>query len=91
MLALYSVLVMLVMSLVLGLLIAVFSRVFEIKKDPRVSKIAAILPAYNCGSCGFSGCEQYAQAVVDGKAPDNRCTPGGATVAAKVREVMSAS
>lgn len=91
MLTLYSVLLMLVMSLVLGLLIAIFSRVFEIKQDPRVAQVASVLPAYNCGACGFAGCNDYALAVVEGKAPDNRCSPGGAPVAAKIRDLLSAS
>lgn len=80
--------VMLCLSLLMGILIAVLSRYFEAVKDPRQDKVLALLPAYNCGNCGFPGCAQYAAAVVAGKAPANKCSPGGIEVASKIRSVL---
>lgn len=35
------------------------------------------LPQTQCRQCGFDGCAQYAKALAGGKAPANRCAPGG--------------
>lgn len=43
-----------------------------------VEEIEAILPQTQCRQCGFSGCRAYAQAMSEGRAPINRCAPGGA-------------
>jgi len=86
-----SVALMAVLSTVLGVLILVFSRVFEVKVDPRIEAVNAVLPAYNCGSCGYPGCIQYATAVVSEGVPPTKCTPGGPEVAAKIREILEKS
>ena len=44
------------LGLVAGVLLTVASKVFEVKVDERIEKVAEALPQVNCGSCGFSGC-----------------------------------
>ncbi|MGC8765281.1 MAG: RnfABCDGE type electron transport complex subunit B [Brevinematia bacterium] len=88
MLILNSMLVMFGISLVLGTMIAIFSKVFEIKKDPLLEELVAALPAYNCGACGFPGCEQYAEAVYKKEAPPSKCAPGGKEVTDKLNEIL---
>lgn len=39
--------------------------------------IERLLPQTQCRQCGFDGCAQYAAAVAEGRAPINRCAPGG--------------
>lgn len=39
--------------------------------------IDALLPQTQCGDCGFSGCFPYAEALVAGVSPIDRCPPGG--------------
>lgn len=41
-------------------------------------RIDALLPQTQCTKCGYDGCQPYAQAMADGRAPINRCAPGGA-------------
>lgn len=77
MLFLFSAVLMLSLGLILGTLIAVFARVFEVKEDPRIGRVAEILPSYNCGACGYPGCRPYAEAIVLQKAPHDKCGPGG--------------
>lgn len=88
MLILNAVLIMLAVSLFLGLMIAIFAKVFEVKVDPRIEKISKTLPGYNCGACGFAGCSQYAEAIVKENVDFKKCNPGGAEVAAKIDEVL---
>ena len=40
--------------------------------------IDALLPQTQCTKCGFAGCRPYAEAIAAGRAPINRCPPGGA-------------
>lgn len=40
--------------------------------------IDALLPQTQCTRCGEPDCRRYAEAIADGRAPINRCPPGGA-------------
>ena len=63
-----------------SIILAVASRVFYVKEDPRVEAVLEALPGANCGGCGFAGCEGYANAVVnDPCVAANKCCAGGAT------------
>ena len=76
-----------VLGAVSGVLLTVVSKVFAVKTDPRLEAVTEALPQVNCGSCGYSGCADYANAVIGG-APCNLCRPGGAAVSAKLSEIM---
>ncbi|MBN1883359.1 MAG: RnfABCDGE type electron transport complex subunit B [Deltaproteobacteria bacterium] len=54
--------------------LAVASRVFYVKMDPRVSTIVDILPGANCGGCGYGGCSALAQAIVSGEGNIEACS-----------------
>lgn len=76
------------MGLLFGLVLAIASRVFYVKTDPRLDQLIEALPGANCGGCGFSGCAAYAQAVLEGKAPVGKCASGGDAAAEKMAEIM---
>lgn len=42
-----------------------------------VKAVNALLPQTQCGDCGYAGCLPYAEALVKGLAPIDRCPPGG--------------
>ncbi|MGM9625300.1 MAG: RnfABCDGE type electron transport complex subunit B [Eubacteriales bacterium] len=75
-------------SLVLGLMLAVASKVFAVKVDPRIPEIVEALPGANCGGCGFSGCSACAEAIVNGKAKVSACPVGGQNSADKIAVIM---
>lgn len=75
-------------GLVLGALLAAASRVFNVKTDERIERIAEILPNANCGACGFAGCTAYANAVIKGEAPANACVPGSAAVTQGIARIL---
>lgn len=64
---LYSILLMLGLAIVLGVLIVLFSILFHVEEDPRVSEVEKMLPNYNCGACGKAGCHDMAEAIVSGE------------------------
>lgn len=63
-------------SLILGILLALFIKFFGIEEDEKAKNIRALLPGINCGACGFKGCDDYAAALAEGKAKPNLCVPG---------------
>ncbi|MDH4232607.1 MAG: RnfABCDGE type electron transport complex subunit B, partial [Nitrospirota bacterium] len=64
---------------IFGLGLAFAAKRFAVQIDPRVEKVKDVLAHAHCGACGYAGCEQYAEAVVNN--PDvspNLCIPAGA-------------
>ena len=59
-----AVVVLAVLGAVFGFILAVASKVFEVKKDPREEEILSHLAGANCGGCGFAGCRGMADALV---------------------------
>ena len=77
-----------IVGLAIGIFLGIFSEVFKVEVDERVTKVRECLPGNNCGGCGYAGCDAVAEAIVKGIAPTNACPVGGANVAAKISEVM---
>ncbi len=71
-----------------GVLLAAASKIFNVKTDERVEKLTSALPGINCGACGFSGCEGYANAIAKDGAALNLCKTGGAQTLAEISEIM---
>lgn len=69
----YAVLILGGLGGVFGLLLAGASRVFAVKKDPRLALILECLPGANCGGCGYPGCANCAAAILAKEAPVNAC------------------
>jgi len=76
-----------VLGIVFSVGLVVAARFFGVERDPVVGHVLEALPGINCGGCGYSGCEAYAEAVAGG-APVNLCTAGGADVTALLAEIM---
>ena len=72
----------------LGLVLAIASRVFYVKVDERVEQITECLPGANCGGCGYAGCAALADAIVKGEAKTTACGAGGPKVARKIAAIM---
>lgn len=75
-------------GLLFGGLLAFASRVFAVPTDPRVEAILEVLPAAQCGACGYPGCSGFADAVAKGQAAPELCVVGGPTVFSAVNEIM---
>jgi RnfABCDGE-type electron transport complex B subunit len=84
----YAIVVLGVLGALFGLILAIASKVFEVKKDPREEAILSHLAGANCGGCGYPGCAGCASAILAGNAPVNACAPAGAANAAAIAEIM---
>ena len=82
------VLFFLLISAVAGILLTVAGKIFFVKTDETVEKILEALPGANCGGCGYSGCEGYANAVAKGEAAPDLCKPGGSEANAKICDAL---
>lgn len=83
-----SIMTLFALGLTASIILAVASRVFFVREDPRVAAVLEALPGANCGGCGFAGCEGYASAVVnDPDIPANKCCAGGAGTSVAVGEL----
>ncbi|MCG8412308.1 MAG: Fe-S cluster domain-containing protein [Bacteroidales bacterium] len=62
---------------------------FKVYEDPRIDQVEEILPAANCGGCGYPGCRGFAEALV--KADDLSsyyCPVGGNDAMTKAAEIL---
>jgi RnfABCDGE-type electron transport complex B subunit len=83
-----AILVLGIMGGVFGLILAIASKVFAVKIDPRLAAIAEHLAGANCGGCGYAGCSDCASHILEGSAPVNACAPAGAANAAAIAQIM---
>lgn len=56
-----------------------------------VAALRDTLPGFDCEACGFPTCDDYAQAIADGKAGPDACLPGGAPVLQRLKRAAQAA
>lgn len=88
---LIPVVVVAVIGLIAGLGLSIASVVMAVPVNEKAEKIREVLPGANCGACGYSGCDGYAQALADGAKVLTLCAPGGASVAEEIGAVLGTS
>jgi len=74
--------------LVFAGLLGVAKEKLKVVEDPRIEEITEVLPAANCGGCGFAGCADFAKAVVEQRAECDGCPVGGSKTAEKVAAIL---
>ncbi len=80
--------VLVALSAFFGFILGIFSKIFQVKEDPRIEKIVSALPGANCGACGFSGCQAFAEAILQGKAQIDACKAGGEETITQISEAL---
>jgi len=83
-----AVLVMLALAGAFAVLLGWANVRWKIEVPPQLGQLIDALPGVNCGACGFVGCAEYAEAVLAGAAPPDKCPVGGAPVARRLAEIM---
>ncbi|MDR2031356.1 MAG: RnfABCDGE type electron transport complex subunit B [Azoarcus sp.] len=76
-----AVLSLTVLGAALGLVLGVAGRFLAVEANVAVAELEKLLPATNCGQCGFPGCSGAAAAILAGEASPACCPPGGKAVA----------
>lgn len=75
-------------GLIAGVGLALASKFMAVPVDETQEKLREVLPGANCGACGFSGCDGYAEALSCNKASPDKCAPGGKAVAEALAEIL---
>ncbi len=52
------------LALIAAIILYFVAQKFKVYEDPRIDEVQDILPAANCGGCGFAGCRNFAEALV---------------------------
>lgn len=78
---LLAVILVAALGLIAGLILAIASVLMAVPVDEKTQKLREMLPGINCGACGYSGCEGYADAMANHGAAVGLCSPGGDAVA----------
>ena len=76
------------MGVIFGALLAIASKIFEVKKDERIPMVLDLLPGANCGGCGYAGCSAYAEAMVLEGVPTNYCPSCSDEAIKKISEIL---
>ncbi len=84
-------LVVTVICLELGVILSVAAHFMRVEENDTVKKVRAALPSVNCGACGYTGCDEYARAIVEQGAKTNLCIPGADSVSKEISEIMGVS
>lgn len=81
---------MLALAVIVTFVLGWANEAFHVEVDPRIDKVNEALPGANCGGCGYVGCGEYAEAVVNGKGQValDLCPVGGKGVAAELAEIL---
>lgn len=75
-------------GIIAAIILALASHYMSVPVDEKMIKIRECLPGANCGACGYTGCDGYAEALARGEAAPNLCIPGGAAAAEGIAEVL---
>jgi electron transport complex protein RnfB len=76
------------LTLAFATLLGVAKEKLRVDEDPRIAEINDVLPAANCGGCGYAGCADFAKAVVEQRAPCSGCPVGGSETANRIAEIL---
>jgi len=62
---------------------------FKVIEDPRIDLVTDLLPAANCGGCGFAGCRNFAETIVKSGSLENlNCPVGGNDVMKQIANAL---
>ncbi len=62
------------LTLVLSTALVLANRRLYVEEDPRIDAVEDMLPATNCGGCGYPGCRPFAEALISGEVLPGKCS-----------------
>ncbi len=77
------------LALIAAIILYFVAQKFKVYEDPRIDEVQDILPAANCGGCGFAGCRNFAEALVSADTFEGlNCPVGGSEVMGKAAAIL---
>jgi len=78
-----------ILAMISAVILYFIAQKFKVIEDPRIDLIQEILPAANCGGCGFAGCRNFAEALVNANTFEGlNCPVGGAEVMDSAAKIL---
>ena len=71
-----AVVILAVIGALAAIVLFFISKKFKVFEDPRIDLIVELLPGANCGGCGFAGCRNLAETMVQRGTMDGCRCPG---------------
>lgn len=88
-LVLIAVIILGLIGLVSAIILFMASKKFAVYEDPRIARVAEVLPQANCGGCGFPGCSGFASACVKASSLEGKfCPVGGQPVMDRIAGIL---
>jgi len=86
---LYTIISLSAVGAVAAVILYIVARSFRVFEDPRIDMVEDVLPAANCGGCGYPGCRNFAEALVGADSLEGYfCPVGGNETMEKVASVL---
>jgi electron transport complex protein RnfB len=80
------------LAMISAIILFFIAKKFQVYEDPRIDEIQSILPAANCGGCGYAGCRNFAEALTAAETLENlSCPVGGTEVMKAAAEILGKS
>ena len=86
-----SILVLGLLGFCFGILLGFLSKKFKVKVNSKVKELVDALPGANCGACGFSSCQAFAEAIANNHKIFSGCILGGKLVDDKILKILGLS
>ena len=84
----YTIIITLFIGVVAAIILYIASVKFKVYENPLIDEIEAVLPATNCGGCGYPGCRPFAEAISKAdNLNDLFCNVGGNETMKEVAEM----
>ena len=80
--------VLFLLALFMAVVLGWANEALHVEVDPRILSVDEALPGVNCGGCGYIGCSEYAEAVVNDGVAVDLCPVGGSSCAAAIAAIM---
>lgn len=77
------------LAIIAAIILYFVAQKFKVYEDPRIDLVQELLPAANCGGCGFAGCRNLAEALVKADTFEGLyCPVGGAKVMEDIAQLL---
>jgi electron transport complex protein RnfB len=85
----YTIITLVAIGSAAAIILYFVAQKFKVFEDPRIDEVEEVLPAANCGGCGFPGCRNFAETLVKTESWENLfCPVGGNDTMAKAAGIL---
>ncbi|MBQ8475376.1 MAG: RnfABCDGE type electron transport complex subunit B [Clostridia bacterium] len=84
---LYAVVSVTVIGLLCAVMLVVAAKFMSVPENETKKALRECLPGANCGACGYTGCDGYAEALCNGE-KTNLCIPGGDATSKAISDTL---